>query len=260
MAQKTTPISCWCWTPWRWLHQSLIDSFASFPAVATIPAGGQTQDRQVCAGHLPQRSGQRHFINACNGFQFLSRLPSGASPGFRKQKSSEDNGAACEAELLKQIESILDDHNDEEIFASELKGILLRLRPDFNEKNYGCATFGKLLSKLSQKYDTIRVRSDNYNVMVSLAADAAEEGKAAAQLTRDNWIDVFREQLKHYKEDGFERINPSILKADIQGLYPDFQEKNVGFKRFSDLLKELEKEKVLALEMDQQKNMLIKML
>lgn len=202
------------------------------------------------------------FINACNEFQFLESVTVRRQPRLpqKARKSSEDNGAGGEAELLKQIESILDDHNDEEIFASELKGILLRLRPDFNEKNYGCATFGKLLSKLSQKYDTIRVRSDNYNVMVSLAADAAEEGKAAAQLTRDNWIDVFREQLKHYKEDGFERINPSILKADIQGLYPDFQEKNVGFKRFSDLLKELEKEKVLALEMDQQKNMLIKML
>ncbi len=202
------------------------------------------------------------FINACNEFQFLESVTVRRQPRTpqKAKKTGDDNGSGGEAELLKQIESILDDHTEEEIFASELKGILLRLRPDFNEKNYGCATFGKLLTKLSQKYDTIRVRSDNYNVMVSLAAESADEGKGAAQLNRDNWIEVFREQLRHYKEDGFERINPSILKADIQGLYPDFQEKNVGFKRFSDLLKELEKEKVLALEMDQQKNMLIKML
>ena len=201
------------------------------------------------------------FINACNEFQFLESVTVRRAPRVpeKAKKSGEDNGGS-EAELLKQIESILEDHNEEEIFASELKGILLRLRPDFNEKNYGCSTFGKLLSKLSQKYDTIRVRSDNYNVMVSLAQEAAEQDKAGAQLTRDNWVDVFREQLEHYKEDGFERINPSILKADIQSLYPDFQEKSVGFKRFSDLLKELEKEKVLHLEMDQQKNMLIKML
>lgn len=202
------------------------------------------------------------FINACNEFQFLESVTVRRQPRRpqKAKKAAEDNGSGGEAELLKQIESILDDHAEEEIFASELKGILLRLRPDFSEKNYGCATFGKLLTKLSQKYDTIRVRSDNYNVMVSLAAETADEGKAAAQLNRDNWVEVFREQLKHYKEDGFERINPSILKADIQNLYPDFQEKNVGFKRFSDLLKELEKEKVLALEMDQQRNMLIKML
>ncbi|MDD4080204.1 MAG: NYN domain-containing protein [Eubacteriales bacterium] len=199
------------------------------------------------------------FINACNEFLFLESVTVRRAPEKAK-KSSEENGSGGETELLKLIESILDDHNEEEIFASELKGILLRLRPDFNEKRYGCNTFGKLLTKLSQKYGVIKVRSDNYNVMVSLAAETAEEGKAKAQLTPENWVEVFREQLKHYKEDGFERINPSILKADIQGLYPDFQEKNVGYKRFSDLLKALEKEKVLALEMDQQKNMLIKML
>jgi hypothetical protein len=202
------------------------------------------------------------FINACNEFQFLETVTVRRKPRVQQKakKAGEDNGSGGEAELLKQIESILEDHSEEEIFASELKGVLLRLRPDFNEKNYGCATFGKLLTKLSQNYETIKVRSDNYNVMVSLAAESADTGKGTAQITRDNWVDIFREQLKHYKEDGFERINPSILKADIQSLYPDFQEKNVGFKRFSDLLKDLEKEKVLNLEMDQQKNMLIKML
>ena len=43
-------------------------------------------------------------------------------------------------------------------------------------------------------------------------------------------------------------------------LLPDFQEKNVGFKRFSDILKDLERRDVLKLEMDDQKNMLVKML
>ena len=97
--------------------------------------------------------------------------------------------------------------------------------------------------------------------MVSLAGEeSADNGKSERGLTPENWVDAFREQLSHYKDDGFERINPSILKADIQSLYPDFQEKTVGFKRFSDLLKALEKEKVLALEMDAQRNILIKML
>jgi len=199
------------------------------------------------------------FINACNEILFLESVTVRRAP-VKAKKTSDDNGSSGEAELMKLIESILDDHTEEEIFASELKGVLLRLRPDFNEKRYGCSTFGKLLTKLAQKHGVIKVRSDNYNVMVSLAAETADEGKAKAQITPENWVSVFREQLKHYKEDGFERINPSILKADIQGLYPDFQEKNVGYKRFSDLLKALEKEKVLALEMDQQKNMLIKML
>ena len=95
-------------------------------------------------------------------------------------------------------------------------------------------------------------------MVVSLNQDAP--GRSAPQLTAANWKQVFQEQLNHYKDDGFERINPSILKADIQAAYPDFQEKNVGFKRFSDLLKELEKAGILKLDIDDQKNLLVRII
>ena len=55
-------------------------------------------------------------------------------------------------------------------------------------------------------------------------------------------------------------MNPSILKADIQAAYPDYSERAIGFKRFSDVLRQMEKEKLLALETDEQKNILVKML
>lgn len=64
------------------------------------------------------------------------------------------------------------------MYASELKGVLLRLRPDFNEKAYGCATFGKLLSNLAAKFGDLKIKNDNFNVMVSL--NAAEPGCRAA--------------------------------------------------------------------------------
>ena len=199
------------------------------------------------------------FINACNEFQFLETVSVRRLPQPKIKKADEANGD--DLALLKQIESILDDQVDEdEMFASELKGVLLRLRPDFNEKSYGSTSFAKLLTKLSTKYGSIKVRSDNYNVMVSLVSDAQDDSKGDEGLSKDNWVKAFKEQLEHYKQDGFDRINPSILKADIQSLYPDFTEKSIGFKRFSDLLKALEREKVLALDMDNQKNMLIKML
>ena len=166
----------------------------------------------------------------------------------------DDNG------LNKLLEGILAEQTDEdEMYASELKGVLLRLRPDFNEKSFGCASFGKLLTKLSQKFGTIRVKNENNNVYVALNADAPEE-TASKKLNQDNWRTAFVEQLQRYKDDGFERINPSILKADIQAAYPDFTERSIGFKRFSDVLRQMEKDNLLALEMDEQKNMLVKML
>lgn len=198
------------------------------------------------------------FINACNEFQFLESVSSVSRDKRNRQKQSKDE-PLDDAGLNKLLEGILAEQTDEdEMYASELKGVLLRLRPDFNEKSFGCASFGKLLNKLASKFGTIRVKSDNYNVLVSLNADAPDASKK--QLGPENWRAVFSEQLQHYKDDGFERINPSILKADIQAAYPDFSERAIGFKRFSDVLRQMEKDSLLKLEMDDQRNMLIKML
>ena len=202
------------------------------------------------------------FINACNEFQFLESV-NATSRETRMKRGK--NAAATDEQmdltaLCQLIESILKEQADEgEMYASELKGVLMRLRPDFNEKTYGCATFGKLLTKIAQETGIIRIKSDNYNVLVSLNADAVQP-ESKKQLTKANWQAVVKEQLQHYKDDGFERINPSILKADIQAAYPDFQERVIGFKRFSDMLKQLEKDGALKLELDEQKNLLIKML
>ncbi len=199
------------------------------------------------------------FINACNEFQFLESVKSTSRSARTRRKTASADESQDLSALGKVIESILTEQADEDgMFASELKGVLLRLQPDFNEKSYGCTTFGKLLHKLETEEKVITVKSDNFNVVVSLNQDAPS--RAGAQLNAANWKQVFQEQLNHYKDDGFERINPSLLKADIQAAYPDFQEKNIGFKRFSDLLKELEKSGILKLDTDEQKNLLIRII
>ena len=197
------------------------------------------------------------FINACNEFQFLENVGSRSTRVQDvKKKQRADKEPMDEQELNKTLMGILEEQTDkDELYASELKGVLLRLRPDFNEKAYGCATFLKVLDKLSQQFGSLSIRNDNFNVMVSLAQQGKE---AAPQLTKANWKAAFRDQLARYKEDGFERINPSILKSDIQAAYPDFSERTLGYKRFSDVLKVLEHDKLLEVELDEQKTMLIK--
>lgn len=196
------------------------------------------------------------FINACNEFQFLENVGPRTRKDNGKKKASADKEPLDEQELNKLLCGILEEQTDkDELYASELKGILLRLRPDFNEKAYGCATFLKMLEKLSKQYGALHIRSDNFNVMISLA-QVGKEG--APQLSKENWRAAIKDQLLRYKEDGFDRINPSILKADIQANYPDFSEKALGFKRFSDMLKAMEKEKLVSVELDEQGTMLIK--
>ena len=199
------------------------------------------------------------FINACNEFQFLENVaPRSSGKASGKKKPTAEKEPLDLQELNKLLCGILEEQSDkDELYASELKGILLRLRPDFNEKDFGCATFFKLLDKLSKQFGGLRIRNDNFNVMVALALTGKE---AAPTLTRDNWVSLLAEQLQRYKDDGFDRINPSILKADLQSAFPDFSEKALGFKRFSDMLKALEKEKLVKVEMDEQNTMLIQVL
>ena len=207
------------------------------------------------------------FINACNEFQFLEsvdRRALKAGTENRKHKKTDQTAAGeesmDESELNKLLCSVFEESAAaEEMYASELKGVLLRLRPDFNEKSYGCATFYKLLTRLSARFGDLHVKNDNFNVMVSLNSPT-ESGDAALQLTRDNWRDAFAAQLAAYKDGGFERVNPSILKADILTTYPGFTEKAIGFRRFSDVMKQLEKDGLVTVEMDEQKTMLIKLL
>ena len=200
------------------------------------------------------------FINACNEFQFLEGVSGRTvAPAAPKKHRASTEEAADEAELNKLIVSILEESADTDgMYASELKGILLRLRPDFNEKSYGCSSFGKLLTKLSQRFGELRVKNDNFNMMVNL--NSAESAEGRPQLTKDNWREAFAAQLQAYKDGGFERVNPSILKADILPSYPDFTERSIGFKRFSDVMKQLEKDGLVVVEMDEQKTMLIKLL
>ena len=91
-------------------------------------------------------------------------------------------------------------------------------------------------------------------------ADELRVRALAEQLTRDNYVSVFARILAEYKEDGFDRVNPSILKSAVQALYPDFTERQIGLRRFSDVLRTLEREGLLRLKTDEGGNMLVHIL
>lgn len=189
------------------------------------------------------------FISACSEFLFLENVSS------KKTKEPKQNGEEPlnDADLAKLIETILDEAEEEELYASELKTTILRLRPDFNEKVFGFSSFGQLLSHIEQKFGLIRVTNDNYNVLISLRGNADSK----KEINKDNYVDIFAAQLKTLKESGFDRVNPSILKGAIQTEYPDYSERSLGYKRFSDLLKALEKHGLCHLDVDGQRSMLV---
>ncbi|MDY6073306.1 MAG: NYN domain-containing protein [Eubacteriales bacterium] len=203
------------------------------------------------------------FINACNEFHFLeyvSTPPKNQQNNSQKKKQiNGDNDIISDEELNKNIIEIIEQSDDGEVYASELKGIILRLRPDFNEKNYGCSTFGKLLTKLENKFNQIKVLNDKLTVIVTLNSKYSVSEENTEKIGPDNWNKIFKAKLSNYKESGFDRINPSILKAQLLSEYPDFNERVIGFKRFSDVMKQLEKDGLIKIIMDTNGTMLIEL-
>ena len=169
----------------------LIDSFCIVSGDSDyVPLVGRLKSMgKFVLGISRSEAASNIFINACNEFQFLESVGKRNVEKPRKQKSSFSNEEmADESELNKLLTTVLEEQDRDEIYASELKGTLLRLRPDFNEKAYGCATFYKLLLKLANRFGDLRVHNDNFDVMVGLT-NSGDNGDIIPQLTREQFLE-----------------------------------------------------------------------
>lgn len=204
--------------------------------------------RSECASEI--------FIHACNEFVFLEAVQGAA----RKKivKGGSENGQAQMTELLTDIERVLTEQAGAEgfMYASEMKSAILRLRADFAEKAYGAPSFGKLLAQIESKTGLIKLVDRNNNLLVRLTSD--DRTAETAAVNRENFLEIIGTTLGRIREDGFERVNPSIIKDSLTREYPTFDERVLGFKKFSDLLKRLEKEKLVVIEWDEDKNLLVR--
>ncbi len=197
------------------------------------------------------------FINACNEFVFLESVAVDAARSRPKGKKRSDNSSSDDQSSLNELLQRILSENDGEMYASELKKTLSRLKPDFNEKNYGHTSFGKLIAMMQKKYKSFEVNDDSNAVTVKLSSKASSP---KSKVTKENWQEIVKEKLVEFKEDGFDRVNPSIIKASLQGDYPGFDEKDLGFKRFSDMMKALEKDKLVRVEFDETHSMLLRII
>ena len=231
-------------------RNELIDSFCIVSGDSDyVPLVGKLKSMgKFVLGISRSEAASNVFMNACSEFQFLESVSTG------KERVSAPVGEALTLKDVNDlIVTILSETDDGEMLASEVKSILLRLRPNFSEKSVGCSTFGKLLARLAQQFGAFSLASEQYNLIVQLNQAHA----AAGQITRENYVSVFSRILREYKDDGFDRVNPSILKSAVQADYPDFTERQIGHRRFSDVLRALERERLLQIESDEGGNMLV---
>ena len=234
-------------------RNELIDSFCIVSGDSDyVPLVGKLKSMgKFVLGISRSEAASNVFMNACSEFQFLESVSSG-----KERSVAEVSSALTLSDVNDLIVTILRESEGGEMLASEVKSVLLRLRPNFSEKSVGFSTFGKLLAKLEEQFGSFETESEEYNLILRLNQAYA----AVEQLTRENYVGVFARILSAYKEDGFDRVNPSILKSAVQTLYPDFTERQIGLRRFSDVLRTLERENLLRLEMDEGANMLVHIL
>ena len=234
-------------------RNELIDSFCIVSGDSDyVPLVGKLKSMgKFVLGISRSEAASNVFMNACSEFQFLESVSSG-----KERTVAEVSNALTLSDINDLVVTILRESEGGEMLASEVKSVLLRLRPNFSEKSVGFSTFGKLLAKLSEQFGSFEMESEEYNLILRLNQAYA----AVEQLTRENYVGVFARILSAYKEDGFDRVNPSILKSAVQTLYPDFTERQIGLRRFSDVLRTLERENLLKLEMDEGANMLVHIL
>ena len=227
----------------------LIDSFCIVSGDSDyVPLVGKLKSMgKFVLGISRSEAASSVFMNACSEFQFLESVSSG-----KERSVSEVSSALTLSDVNDLVVTILRESEGGEMLASEVKSVLLRLRPNFSEKSIGFSTFGKMLAKLEEQFGSFEMESEEYNLILRLNQAYA----AVEQLTRENYVGVFARILAAYKEDGFDRVNPSILKSAVQALYPDFTERQIGLRRFSDVLRTLERENYLNLETDEGGNML----
>ena len=234
-------------------RNELIDSFCIVSGDSDyVPLVGKLKSMgKFVLGISRSEAASNVFMSACSEFQFLESVASG-----KERSVSEVSDALTLSDVNDLIVTILRESEGGEMLASEVKSVLLRLRPNFSEKSVGFSTFGKMLAKLAEQFGSFEMESEEYNLILRLNQAYA----AVEQLTRDNYVGVFARILSAYKEDGFDRVNPSILKSAVQALYPDFTERQIGLRRFSDVLRTLEREGLLGLKTDEGGNMLVHIL
>ncbi len=244
-------------------RNELIDSFCIVSGDSDyVPLVGKLKSMgKFVLGISRSEAASNVFMNACSEFQFLESVASvagvtGAPGGAGGKERAGVSDALTLSDVNDLIVTILRESEGGEMLASEAKSVLLRLRPNFSEKTMGFSTFGKMLQKLSEQYESFEMENEEYNLILRLNQAYA----AVEQLTRENYVGVFARILSAYKEDGFDRVNPSILKSAVQALYPDFTERQIGLRRFSDVLRTLEREGLLRLKTDEGGNMLVHIL
>jgi len=131
------------------------------PLAQKIKTAGKEMIGVGCKG-----STNRHWANSCSEFKYYESLRVEDVMAVEEPESNEvvvKDAAELIARAVKQIAA---KSGDKWVLSSSLRNVVKRLDPTFDEANYDCKTFGKLLKKYPARF---RVEKGEHDHLVSLA-------------------------------------------------------------------------------------------
>lgn len=143
-----------------------------------------------------------YLVNACDEFIYYDKLVAPAPKPPKPPKSGKNATQVDEqpepmvsfdiSEARQLMRKVLETEEEEWMLAAELKHVMLRLNPAFNERNYNFKSFKDFL--LAQK-DIVEVRqSDNQQMDVRLVETPAQGDAQAPDALLDRYLQILTSQ------------------------------------------------------------------
>lgn len=159
----------------------------------------------------------RSFRNACTVFTGLELLLDTDVVQEVPTPEAEVSQGATRREVAEAITAIINDSNDDFVYAADLGSRLVRVYPDFDVRAFGYTQ----LSKFLESFPMLRVKRQGNQVLVSL-----NDSKGLREEVESFIVDVVR-------ENPHEGILLGLLGGDIHDTFPDFNVKDYGYSKLS---------------------------
>ena len=124
-----------------------------------------------------EASASRRLVAVCTEYKYWATLVAAVDPGARKAVAAEFDIAEARPLLV----TALNESSTTPALAAWLKKKMRDLDPSFDERNYGCTSFGAFLVEMSE---TVSVARGEQDLVVELRNSADVEGVAARSTTR----------------------------------------------------------------------------
>ena len=232
------------------LYRNIYDGFVIVSSDSDYtPLAIRLRESGVYVMGIGEQKTPESFRNSCDEFIFLENLQNDdtSNESFETSQNNiilRDDIEVIHGLLRTAYENYQTDDGVVQIGAAG--SFIKRAKPDFDSRMYGYRTLSKLVESFPEKYETIRNYGKGHSAVVYRCIECMAIVKAEPQKTRsteikansynvnDIHILIKKAYELHKKANGYCTIN--VAGTFIRKTIPDFNSKNYGYKKLSELL------------------------